>query len=91
MFLTSASKFNIEPNGGFFDVKSENDGASLNMKTPCFLLIKLVTKIFNELSNFKSAVFRSFSSLLLRHTQGVVTSVCFGDKRTDAEKRTTLP
>ncbi len=33
-FLTSASKFNIEPNGGIFDVSSENDRASLNMKTP---------------------------------------------------------
>ncbi len=33
-FLTSASKFNIEPNGGLFDVSPETDRASLNVKTP---------------------------------------------------------
>ncbi len=33
MFLTSASKFNIEPNGGIFDVSRENDRASPNVKT----------------------------------------------------------
>ncbi len=33
-FLTPASKFNIEPNGGIFDVSPENDRASPNMKTP---------------------------------------------------------
>ena len=33
-FLTSASKFNIEPDGGFFDVSPENDRASLNVETP---------------------------------------------------------
>ncbi len=33
-FLTSASKFNIEPNGEIFDVRPENDCASLNVKTP---------------------------------------------------------
>ncbi len=32
-FLTSASKFYIEPNGGIFDVDPENDRASLNVKT----------------------------------------------------------
>ncbi len=32
-FLTSASKFNIEPNGGIFDVRPENDHASRNVKT----------------------------------------------------------
>ncbi len=34
MFLTSASKFNIEPNGGIFDVSAENDCVSPNVKTP---------------------------------------------------------
>ncbi len=33
-FLTSASKFNVEPNGKIFDVSPENDHASLNVKTP---------------------------------------------------------
>ncbi len=33
-FLTSASKFNVEPNGGIVDVSMENDRASPNMKTP---------------------------------------------------------
>ncbi len=33
-FLTSASKFNIEPNGGIFDVGPENERASPNVKTP---------------------------------------------------------
>ena len=32
--LTSASKFNIEPNGGVFDVSPENGRASPNVKTP---------------------------------------------------------
>ncbi len=32
-FLTSASNFNIEPNGEIFDVSPENDRASPNMKT----------------------------------------------------------
>ncbi len=32
-FLTSASKFDIELNGGIFDVSPENDGASPNVKT----------------------------------------------------------
>ncbi len=32
-FLTSASTFNIEPNGGIFDVSAENDRTSLNLKT----------------------------------------------------------
>ncbi len=31
--LTSASKFNIEPNGEIFDVSPENDHASPNVKT----------------------------------------------------------
>ena len=35
MFLTSASKCNIEPNGEIFDVSPENDSASPNVKTPC--------------------------------------------------------
>ncbi len=33
VFLTSASKFNIEPNDGIFDVSPENDRASPNVKT----------------------------------------------------------
>ncbi len=32
--LTPASKFNIEPNGGMFDVSTENDHTSPNVKTP---------------------------------------------------------
>ncbi len=31
--LTSASKFNIEPDGGVFDVSAGNDRASPNVKT----------------------------------------------------------
>ncbi len=31
-FLTSASKFNIEPNGGIFDVSPKNDCPSPNVK-----------------------------------------------------------
>ncbi len=31
--LTSASKFNVEPNGGIFDVSAGNDRASPNVKT----------------------------------------------------------
>ncbi len=27
-FLTSASKFNVEPNGGIFDINTKNHGAS---------------------------------------------------------------
>ncbi len=34
IFLTSASKFNVEPNGAIFDVRAKNDSASLNMKNP---------------------------------------------------------
>ncbi len=34
ILLTSASKFNIEPNGGIFDVTQENDHASPNVKSP---------------------------------------------------------
>ncbi len=33
-FLTSASKFNIEPNGGIFDVSAKNERASPNVKSP---------------------------------------------------------
>ncbi len=33
-FMTSASKFYIEPCGGIFDVSPENDCASPNVKTP---------------------------------------------------------
>ncbi len=33
-FLTSASKFNIAPNGGNFDISPQNDRASPNVKTP---------------------------------------------------------
>ncbi len=33
-FLTSASKFNIGPNGEIFDISPENDCASLNVKPP---------------------------------------------------------
>ncbi len=33
-FLTSASKFNIDPNGGNFDANQANDHASPNVKTP---------------------------------------------------------
>ncbi len=32
-FLTSASKFNTELNGGIFDVSPKNDRATLNVKT----------------------------------------------------------
>ncbi len=32
MFLTSASKFNTEPNGGIFDVSPENDRTSPHVK-----------------------------------------------------------
>ncbi len=34
IFLTSASKFNIESNGGIFDVRPKNDRASLDVETP---------------------------------------------------------
>ncbi len=34
-------KFNIEPNGGFFDVSPENDRTSLNVKTPNIIPNKL--------------------------------------------------
>ncbi len=34
LFLTSASKFNIETNSEIFDVSPENDRASPNVKTP---------------------------------------------------------
>ncbi len=34
MFLASASKCNIEPNGEIFDVSPENDRASPNVKNP---------------------------------------------------------
>ena len=34
VFLTSASEFNIEPNGGIFDVNPENNRASPNVFTP---------------------------------------------------------
>ncbi len=34
-FLTSASKFNIEPNAGIFDVSPKSDRASSNVETPC--------------------------------------------------------
>ncbi len=33
IFLTSASKFNIEPNGGISDASLKNDHASTNVKT----------------------------------------------------------
>ncbi len=33
VFLTSASKLTIEPNGGSFDVSPENNRASPNVKT----------------------------------------------------------
>ncbi len=36
LFLTSASKFNIEPNGEIFDVNPKNDQASPNVKTPVY-------------------------------------------------------
>ncbi len=38
--LTSASKFNIESNGGIFDVSLGNDRASLNVKTQASLDVK---------------------------------------------------
>ena len=31
--MTSTSKFNMDPNGGIFDVSPENDRASPNVKT----------------------------------------------------------
>ncbi len=34
--MTSASKFNIEPNGGIFDVSTENDRVPPNVKSPVF-------------------------------------------------------
>ncbi len=34
VFLTSASKFNIEPNGVIFDVSPEHDRESLDVETP---------------------------------------------------------
>ncbi len=44
MVLTSASKLNIEPNGGIFDVSSENDRASRNVKTPSLVQHSVVLK-----------------------------------------------
>ncbi len=43
IFLTSASKFSIEPNGGSFDVNAKNDRASPNVKTPS--LVHLFSRI----------------------------------------------
>ena len=49
-FLTSASKFNIEPNGGIFYVSPQNDGASPNVKSPFGSCVPIVRVV----ANFKS-------------------------------------
>ena len=55
-FLTSASKFNIEPNGRIFDVSPENDCTSPNVKIP--ILRHFVKKLarFSKHFIFKRAV-----------------------------------
>ncbi len=38
--LTSASKFDIKPSGGVFDVSPENDCSSPSMKTPQVIFVR---------------------------------------------------
>ncbi len=58
-FLTSTSKFNIEANGGIFDVNPQNDRASPNVETPSgttALLTKAQPPFSNSLSTDQQTV-----------------------------------
>ncbi len=81
--LTSASKFNIEPNGGIFDVSPENDRASLNVKTPILIIVHQARGSFqpDTLTQFPSALGNQgnlvMSNFSLQHSYLHTVDCCF--------------